>query len=129
MRSRGSSPGPPVGRDAWVRLLAGAVSGFPPERRGAALGLWGASSGTANLVGPVIGGLLTVTIDWRACWWFFLPASIAVAWGIRRFVPRAVHADESPETAGLRQRVVAAAAFAAALTFVVMIGAFYLAQQ
>ena len=25
--------------------LAGAVSGFPPERRGSALGMWGASSG------------------------------------------------------------------------------------
>src|SRR5438445_425096 len=104
-------------------------SGGNPERRGAALGFWGASSGMANLVGPVVGGLLTVAIDWRACWWFFLPASVAVAWGLRRFVPRAVRADESPETAGLRQRVVAAAALVAALTFVVMIGAFYLAQQ
>jgi MFS family permease len=109
--------------------LAGAVSGFPPERRGAALGLWGASSGAANLVGPVVGGLLTVAIDWRACWWFFVPASAAVAWGLRRFVPAALHADESPDAAGLRQRVVAAAAIVAALTFVVMIGAFYLAQQ
>jgi MFS family permease len=109
--------------------LAGAVSGFPPERRGSALGLWGASSGVANLVGPLIGGLLTVAIDWRACWWFFVPASIAVAWALRRFVPQTVRADESPETAGLRQRVVAAAALVAALTFVVMIGAFYLAQQ
>ena len=109
--------------------LAGAVSGFPPERRGSALGLWGASSGMANLVGPVVGGLLTVAIDWRACWWFFVPASAAVAWGVRRFVPHEVHADETPETGGLRQRVVAAAALVAALTFVVMIGAFYLAQQ
>jgi MFS transporter, DHA2 family, methylenomycin A resistance protein len=109
--------------------LAGAVSGFPAERRGAALGLWGASSGMANLVGPLVGGLLTVAIDWRACWWFFIPASAAVAWAIRRFVPETVRADESPETAGLRQRVIAAAAVVAALTFVVMIGAFYLAQQ
>jgi MFS family permease len=109
--------------------LAGAVSGFPPERRGSALGLWGASSGMANLVGPLVGGLLTVAIDWRACWWFFVPAAAAVAWGVRRFVPPAVHADESPDAAGLRQRVVAAAALVATLTFVVMIGAFYLAQQ
>lgn len=109
--------------------LAGAVSGFPPERRGTALGLWGASSGMANLIGPLVGGLLTVAIDWRACWWFFVPASLAVAWALRRFVPQTVHADESPETGGLRQRVVAAAALVAALTFVVMIGAFYLAQQ
>jgi MFS transporter, DHA2 family, methylenomycin A resistance protein len=109
--------------------LAGAVSGFPPERRGAALGIWGASSGVANLIGPVVGGLLTVAIDWRACWWFLVPASAAAAIALRQLVPREVYADESPETSGLRQRVVAAAALVAALTFAVMIGAFYLGQQ
>lgn len=109
--------------------LAGAVSGFPAERRGSALGVWGASSGAANLVGPLIGGLLTVAIDWRACWWFFVPAAAAVAWALRKFVPRQVHADETPETSSLRQRVIAAAATVALLTFVVMIGAFFIAQQ
>jgi MFS family permease len=109
--------------------LAGAVSGYPPERRGSALGLWGAGSGLANLVGPLVGGLLTVAIDWRACWWFLVPASAGAAWAIARFVPRNVRADETPETAGLRQRVVGAAAVVAALTFVVMIGGFFIAQQ
>ena len=109
--------------------LAGAVSGFSPERRGTALGIWGASSGIANLIGPVVGGLLTVAIDWRACWWFLVPASAAAALALWQLVPREVHADESPETSGLRQRVVAAAALVAALTFAVMIGAFYLGQQ
>jgi len=109
--------------------LAGAVSGFPPERRGAALGIWGASSGVANLIGPVVGGLLTVAIDWRACWWFLVPASAAAALAMQQLVPQEVHADESPEASGLRQRVVAAAALVAALTFAVMIGAFYLGQQ
>ena len=80
--------------------LAGAVSGFPPERRGAALGIWGASSGIANLIGPVVGGLLTVAIDWRACWWFLVPASAAAALAMWQLVPREVHADESPETVG-----------------------------
>jgi MFS family permease len=109
--------------------LAGAVSGFPAERRGAALGIWGASSGMANLIGPVIGGLLTVAIGWRACWWFLVPASAAAALALWQLVPPTVRADESPETAGLRQRVVAAAALVAALTFAVMIAAFYLGQQ
>jgi MFS family permease len=109
--------------------LAGAVSGYPPERRASALALWGASSGAANLIGPVIGGLLTVVIDWRACWWFLVPCAAAVAWAISRFVPRGVRADETPETAGLRQRVIGAAAIVAALTFVVMIGSFFIAQQ
>jgi MFS family permease len=44
-------------------------------------------------------------------------------------VPPGVHADESPDASGLRQRVVAAAAVVVALTFLVMIGTFYLAQQ
>ena len=109
--------------------LAGAVSGFPPERRGSALGIWGASSGAANLIGPVVGGLLTVAIDWRACFWFLIPASGAAAVALWRLVPGEVHVDASPDTAGLRQRVVAAAALVAALTFAVMIGAFYIGQQ
>ena len=108
--------------------LAGAVSGFPAERRGTALGIWGASSGAANLIGPVVGGLLTVAIDWRACWWFLIPASGAAALALWRLVPD-VHVDAGPDTAGLRQRVVAAAALVAALTFAVMIGAFYIGQQ
>ncbi len=109
--------------------LAGAVSGFPAQRRGAALGIWGASSGAANLIGPVVGGLLTVAIDWRACWWFLIPASGAAALALWRLVPRDVHVAASPDAAGLRQRVVAAAALVAALTFAVMIGTFYIGQQ
>ena len=109
--------------------LAGAVSGFPAERRGSALGIWGASSGIANLIGPVVGGLLTVAIDWRACWWFLIPASAAAALALWRLVPRDVRVAASPDTTGLRQRVVAAAALVAALTFAVMIGSFYIGQQ
>lgn len=109
--------------------LAGAVSGFPPERRGSALGIWGASSGMANLIGPLLGGLLTVGLGWRANWWALIPLSIAVAVFTWRFIPPDVHANESPGLEGLRQRVVAAAAAVAALTFLVMIGTFFLAQQ
>jgi len=46
--------------------LAGAISGFPPQGRGRALGLWRASAGVANLVGPLLGGLLTLALGWRA---------------------------------------------------------------
>ena len=31
---------------------------FPPDRRGAAMGLWGATAGVATLVGPILGGVL-----------------------------------------------------------------------
>lgn len=109
--------------------LAGAVSGFPPERRGGALGIWGASAGMANLVGPLLGGLLTVAFGWRASWWALVPLALLAAWGIAQYLPSIVHEVGS----GGRQRVlsgqVVAAASVAGLTFAVMIGTFYLAEQ
>jgi MFS family permease len=109
--------------------LAGAVSAFPPERRGTALGIWGAGSGVANLLGPILGGVLTVVLGWRANWWALVPLSAAAAAAIWLLVPRSVRVDESPELGGLRQRAVAAAALVATLTFTILIGTFYLAQQ
>jgi MFS family permease len=109
--------------------LAGAVSAFPPERRGTALGIWGAGSGIANLLGPILGGVLTVALGWRANWWALVPLSAVAAGAIWLLVPRSVRLDESPELGGLRQRAVGAAALVATLTFTILIGTFYLAQQ
>jgi MFS family permease len=111
--------------------LAGAVSGFPAERRGAALGIWGASAGMSNLIGPLLGGLLTVAFGWRADWWALVPLTIAAAVGIARVVPRVLHAPSESQAASgpLVNRIVAAATVIAALTFGVMIGAFYIAEQ
>jgi len=109
--------------------LAGAVSGFPPERRGGALGIWGASAGVANLLGPLLGGLLTVAFGWRANWWALVPLAVIAAVGIARCVPGVV----DDQAAGIKgyaiNRVVLAATLVAALTFAVMIGCFYLASQ
>jgi MFS transporter, DHA2 family, methylenomycin A resistance protein len=108
--------------------LAGAVSGFPPERRGSALGIWGASAGMSNLAGPLLGGLLTVAFGWRANWWALLPLTGAAAIAIARLVPAIVHNDEEGGNPALN-RIVLAATLVAALTFAVMIGAFYIAEQ
>lgn len=56
---------------------------FPPHQRGAAMGLWGAASGVAMLVGPLAGGLLVDGFGWE--WIFFvnIPVGIvgfALAW-------------------------------------------------
>ncbi|HET9073964.1 MAG TPA: MFS transporter [Solirubrobacteraceae bacterium] len=109
--------------------LAGAVSGFPAERRGTALGIWGASAGLANLVGPLLGGLLTVAFGWRADWWALVPMALASAYAIVRLVP-ATAADPGEAGPGrvLNATVVSAAAVAG-LTFAVMIGFFYLSEQ
>ncbi|HWE15094.1 MAG TPA: MFS transporter [Solirubrobacteraceae bacterium] len=108
--------------------LAGAVSGFPPERRGSALGIWGASAGMSNLVGPLLGGLLTVAFGWRADWWALVPLTLVSALAIERLLPPIVHDDEGEGYSALN-RIVLAATLVAALTFAVMIGAFYIAEQ
>jgi predicted MFS family arabinose efflux permease len=107
--------------------LAGAVSGFPPERRGSALGIWGASAGVSNLLGPVLGGILTVALGWRADWWALVPLALLAAVSIVRLVPRTVHGDSTGHP--VLNGTVIAASLVAALTFAVMIGSFYLAEQ
>ncbi|WP_243229046.1 DHA2 family efflux MFS transporter permease subunit [Microbacterium sp. CIAB417] len=49
---------------------------FPPERRGAAMGLWGAASGVAMLVGPLAGGFLVDGLGWE--WIFFINLPVGV---------------------------------------------------
>ena len=102
--------------------LAGAVSGFPPERRGSALGIWGASAGVSNLVGPLLGGLLTVWLGWRADWWALVPLALIAAAAIVRQVPPTLHGEQVAERSATVNRVVMAATLVAALTFAVMIG-------
>jgi MFS family permease len=110
--------------------LAGAVSGFPAERRGSALGIWGASAGVSNLIGPLVGGLLTVALGWRADWWALVPLALLAAWAIMAYLPSVLHA-EAPSSAAqpVFNGIVVMASLVAALTFAVMIGCFYLAEQ
>src|SRR5207344_267985 len=51
---------------------------FPPERRGAAFGIWGAVAGLATVAGPTLGGLLVTAFDWRWIVFVNLPIGIAV---------------------------------------------------
>ena len=61
---------------------------FPPERRGAAMAIWGSTAGVAMLVGPIAGGLLVDGLGWE--WIFFVNVPVGIigfilAW---RFVPK-----------------------------------------
>ncbi|MEV0399572.1 DHA2 family efflux MFS transporter permease subunit [Actinoallomurus sp. NPDC050550] len=50
------------------------IGTFPPERRGAALGVWGAVAGVATIAGPTLGGFLVSAAGWR--WIFFVNVPI-----------------------------------------------------
>src|SRR5436190_5410439 len=49
---------------------------FPPEKRGAAFGVWGATAGVATIAGPVAGGWLVTDFGWR--WIFFVNLPVGV---------------------------------------------------
>jgi EmrB/QacA subfamily drug resistance transporter len=51
---------------------------FPPERRGAAFGVWGAVAGVATIAGPTLGGLLVTAFDWRYIFFVNLPIGLIV---------------------------------------------------
>ena len=59
------------------QTLAILTSLFPPERRGAAFGIWAGVAGLATLAGPTLGGAIVTYIDWR--WIFFVNVPIGVA--------------------------------------------------
>jgi EmrB/QacA subfamily drug resistance transporter len=50
---------------------------FPPERRGAAFGIWGGVAGLATVAGPTVGGAIITYIDWR--WIFYINVPIGIA--------------------------------------------------
>src|ERR1700758_1259385 len=51
---------------------------FPPERRGAAFGVWGAVAGIATIAGPTLGGLLVTAFDWRYIFFINVPIGAVV---------------------------------------------------
>jgi EmrB/QacA subfamily drug resistance transporter len=51
---------------------------FPPERRGAAFGVWGAVAGVATIAGPTLGGLLVTSFDWRYIFFINVPVGAVV---------------------------------------------------
>ncbi len=59
------------------QTLAIITSLFPPERRGAAFGVWGAVAGLAAVTGPTLGGAIVTYIDWR--WIFYVNVPIGIA--------------------------------------------------
>src|SRR5438876_5260629 len=60
------------------QTLAILTSIFPPERRGAAFGVWGGVAGLATVAGPTIGGAIITYIN--RPWIFFINVPIGIPW-------------------------------------------------
>ncbi len=101
----------------WVFVLARVVQGagagsvypnaqaegireFPPERRGMALGMFGAVFGLASVLGPTLGGFLGQYLGWPAVFWVNVPIALLVLAMSRRLGPSAVHDRAVPDWKG-----------------------------
>src|SRR5206468_5017023 len=58
-----------------LTLLSAAV---PAARRGMALGIWGAISGLAIALGPLVGGAIVSGISWHWIFWLNVPIGLAL---------------------------------------------------
>jgi EmrB/QacA subfamily drug resistance transporter len=60
------------------------TNAFPPERSSHAIGLAYGIAGLGNAAGPLVGGLLTETVGWRAVFWLLVPlAAVALVIGMK----------------------------------------------
>lgn len=75
----------------FATSLALLASAFQGRERGVAFGIWGAITGVAVAVGPVLGGILTTEISWR---WIFL---VNIPIGAIALVVTLTRIDESRE--------------------------------
>ncbi len=58
-----------------LTLLSAAV---PPQRRGMALGIWGAVGGLAIAIGPLVGGAVVEGASWQWIFWLNVPIGLAL---------------------------------------------------
>jgi EmrB/QacA subfamily drug resistance transporter len=55
------------------------VAAFPPERRGAIVGIWGGLAGLAIAGGPLVGGAVTQGLSWHWIFWVNVPIGALAA--------------------------------------------------
>jgi EmrB/QacA subfamily drug resistance transporter len=65
------------GAAMFATSLALLASAFTGRERGTALGIWGATTGAAVAVGPLVGGVLTENVSWQSIFFVNLPVGIA----------------------------------------------------
>jgi MFS family permease len=58
-----------------------------PKERARAIGVWGAVFGVSMALGPLVGGVLTQHVGWRAIFWINVPVGILAFVLTARFIP------------------------------------------
>jgi EmrB/QacA subfamily drug resistance transporter len=71
----------------FASSLAILANEFEGPERGLALGVWGAVTGAALAIGPLVGGLLTDAAGWRWVFLVNLPIGALLVWLTARSVP------------------------------------------
>jgi EmrB/QacA subfamily drug resistance transporter len=84
-------------------------SAFQGPERGTAFGVWGAITGLAVAIGPVVGGALTSGLSWR---WIFL---VNVPIGVVAVALTISHVEESRQPGARRPDVIGLVTFSGAL--------------
>jgi EmrB/QacA subfamily drug resistance transporter len=70
------------------------TTAFPPERRGAIIGIWGGITGLAVAGGPLVGGAVTQGLDWHWIFWVNVPIGLVVV----LLSLRLLHESRGPQT-------------------------------
>jgi len=81
-----------------LTLVSGA---FPPEKRGAALGIWGGISGLGVALGPLLGGAVVEGISWQWIFWINVPVGLILLPLAMRHLPESTGPDKSLDLPGL----------------------------
>ena len=90
--------------------LALLSAAFPPEKRGAAIGLFSAVTGIAVALGPLVGGAIAEGIDWTWIFWLNVPIGLAAIPFVLRKIEESFGADAGLDLPGLG--LISAAGFA-----------------
>src|ERR671937_153735 len=81
--------------------LALLSAAFPPERRGAAIGLFSAVTGIAVAMGPLVGGAVAQGIDWEWIFWLNVPIGLAAIPFVLTRIEQSYGGDSGPDPPGL----------------------------
>jgi EmrB/QacA subfamily drug resistance transporter len=81
--------------------LALLSAAFPPERRGAAIGIFGAITGLAVASGPLVGGAIVQGLAWQWIFWINVPIGLAAIPFVMRKLDESLGPDTTLDIGGL----------------------------